>query len=83
MGPEGEVRDMGVKAVEGFGVALGDMRRPVSARPGPSLEPHFACVISCSPDLALLFSGGKPESESGGVSLGAGPDAWPGEQEED
>lgn len=27
--------------------------------------------------------GGKPESASGGVSPGTGPDSWPGEQEED
>ena len=25
----------------------------------------------------------KPELDSGGVSPGAGPDSWPGEQEED
>lgn len=35
---------------------------------GPSLDPHFVCVLFCSPDLALFFLGeeyertGKPES---------------------
>lgn len=52
---------------EVFGVELGDSGGQYQAAAfdsgqflpfqGPSLDPHFACVLFCRPDLALFFLG--------------------------
>lgn len=44
---------------------------------------HFVMEPAAAQRDPETPGGRKPESASGGVSPGAGPDSWPGEQEED
>ena len=54
----------------GTGSRLQPQTRGTPATPGPSLEPCFADVLFCSPDVALFLGGDKRgwENQNPGVS---------------